>query len=295
MSLAVTEVVEGNTSASTTSNKTWAFTLNNYTDSDIERIKNYTYSRLVIGKETGTAGTPHLQGWITFKRGYRLTQLKKLEPRIHWEVGKTTDGENYCMKDGTEVAVNVNNRQQGTRTDLQNCVELIKSGGIKRLREEDPCAYIKYSNGMEKYANSIAPKRTEPPFVEWIWGPTGTGKTRYVTDIESDLWISGVDLEWFNGYDDNDAVLFDDFRGDMCKFRFLLRLLDRYPLKVPIKGGFVEWRPKRIYITSCKSPDNVYNKETFDNDEKVEQLLRRITKVTYMGAQDLLQLFFPDG
>lgn len=288
----VTEVVEGNTRASTTVNKTWAFTLNNYTTCDIDRLKCYTYNRLVIGKEIGSAGTPHLQGWIVFKRGYRLTQLKKLEPRIHWEVGKTTDGENYCMKENTDVVVNINNGQQGKRTDLTKCYNILKESGIKRLRDEEPEAYIKYHSGLEKLSVHLQVPRNSKPIVTWLWGPTGSGKTKYVFDKESDLWVSGVDLRWFDGYEDQDAVLFDDFRGDMCKFRVLLRLLDRYPMKVEVKGGMREWRPKRIYITSCKRPDDVYNKDMFDNEERVDQLLRRIDEIIFLDTvhNDFLSL-----
>lgn len=286
----MTDVVEGNTNFNhNKSCKTWAFTLNNYNDEDIERFKRYTVSRLVVGKEIGEQGTPHLQGWITFKRGYRPSQLKKLEPRVHWEFALTTDGENYCMKDGTDVVINVDNRNQGQRTDLKAAVTYIKESGIKRFREEMGDVYVKYHNGFDKIGLLNSKKRTEKPNVVWIYGPTGCGKTSYVYDKHPDLWISNEDLKWFDGYDGQETVLFDDFRGDMCKFRFLLRLLDRYPLKVPIKGGFVEWTPKNIYITSCKDPKNIYNKETFDNEEKVDQLLRRIDDIIFMNSMSMSQ------
>lgn len=84
-------------------------------------------------------------------------------------------------------------------------------------------------------------------------------------------------MKWFDGFDGQEAAVIDDFRGDFCTFHFLLRLLDRYPLKVAIKGGFMEWTPSRIFITSPHHPRDVYNK----TDEEIKQLTRRITQITH--------------
>ena len=47
-------------------------------------------------------------------------------------------------------------------------------------------------------------------------------------------------------------------------------------MRVPVKGGFVQWVPKRIWITSNYSP-----KEWYPNakDEHVKALFRRLTRV----------------
>lgn len=62
-----------------------------------------------------------------------------------------------------------------------------------------------------------------------------------------------------------DAVVFDDFRADVCELHYLLQLLDGYPLDVPIKGGFVAWRPKRIYITAPFRPEDTYKNVPQEN------------------------------
>lgn len=69
---------------------------------------------------------------------------------------------------------------------------------------------------------------------------------------------------------------FDDFGGSEFKLTYLLKLMDRYPMRVPVKGSFVNWVPKKIYITSNYSP-----KEWFPNakDEHVKALFRRFKKV----------------
>lgn len=292
----VTEVAEGNTDFSHSGTdvpnyngkvyRSWCFTYNNYDDDTVHNMESWMVKRLVCGAEIGESGTPHIQGYVTFCRGMRLSNCKKLLPSAHWEVAKAIDGENYCMKEGTVLRIDIDNRKQGVRNDLINACTIVKNKGLKELVEKDPDIYVKYSNGFERLVSRFKKPRIDKPYVEWIYGTTGGCKTRSVVESEPDLWISGQDLKWFCGYENQEAVLFDDFRGDMCKFRWLLRLLDRYPVRVETKGSSIEFTPKRIYITSSKHPRDVYNKDTFDNDEKVEQLLRRIDKITHITTTE---------
>ena len=56
------------------------------------------------------------------------------------------------------------------------------------------------------------------------------------------------------------------------KFTYLLSLLDRYPHRLEVKGGWRQCRSEVIIITSNKHPRNVYIK----SDEEIQQLLRCI-------------------
>jgi hypothetical protein len=40
------------------------------------------------GEETGAEGTGHLQGTVKRKKRMRLTELRTIEPKIHWEPTK---------------------------------------------------------------------------------------------------------------------------------------------------------------------------------------------------------------
>lgn len=95
-------------------------------------------------------------------------------------------------------------------------------------------------------------------------GETRLGKTRWVYDNfdMTSFWVvpaisSGV---WFDGYDGQTDVLWDDFAGHvMVSVSLLLQILDGYTLRLPKKGGFVSWRPSRIAITTNLSPKVWYN------------------------------------
>lgn len=248
--------------------KTWCFTLNNWTEKDEQQLKDLEKNYIIIGREVGKMGTPHLQGHVIFKRAYRRTQLEKINPRIHWEKAKVEDAMNYCTKD-QEYYIE-DNRAQGKRNDLKEICNL----PIQTIVKEHPDYFVRYHTGLEKLNLYRQQARTHKPEVTWIWGPTGVGKTRYVVDKEVDLWISGKSLKWWLGYENQTATLFDDFRADFCTFHELLRILDRYPYMVEVKGGQRQLNSVRMYITSCYHPEMVYTTR-----EDIQQLIRRIDKI----------------
>nr|UOF83117.1 rep protein [Cressdnaviricota sp.] len=99
------EVGKGNTKLSPQDSpcKRWCFTFNNYTESEYENIVQLlNSSKYIIGKEVGENGTPHLQGYVNFETKTRLTALKKINNKIHWEKCKGSEEDNikYCSKDG---------------------------------------------------------------------------------------------------------------------------------------------------------------------------------------------------
>lgn len=76
----------------------WCFTLNNYTVDELEELKKVN-GKYVIGFEGKTA-TPHLQGYIAFKKKCRPSESVK-NKRIHWEKRRGTQKEAiaYCQKE----------------------------------------------------------------------------------------------------------------------------------------------------------------------------------------------------
>jgi len=172
--------------------------------------------------------------------------------------------------------------EPGARTDIYSAIEKLKTSpsisSLVQTDDEFAVTYVKYPNGLTKYRNIVEPRRTSPPVVYWIYGETGTGKTR--SSVEwcqrrgYDYWISMGSLQWFDGYDGERVAILDDFRTGHCKFSFLLRILDRYRISVPYKGGFRNWSPEYIFVTAPMPP-----REMFDlkKEGDILQLERRIT------------------
>lgn len=125
----------------------WCFTLNNYTEEEYEQLVNYNgYNYLVIGREIGKEGTPHLQGYIQLKKKMRLTGVKKINNRAHWEISKGTPEENkkYCSKDGNFIEMGTMQKQGKKKCDLVKAVHdiLDKKTTEEMLEEHGSGKYI---------------------------------------------------------------------------------------------------------------------------------------------------------
>ena len=60
-------------------------------------------------------------------------------------------------------------------------------------------------------------------------------------------------------YQNEQCVIWDDFRGKSYLFSETLKLLDRYPYKIEKKGGMMKFTSEYIFITSNVSPLSVYS------------------------------------
>lgn len=256
--------------------KSWVYTLNNYTQQDETQLQALACSYHRYGREVGDSGTPHLQGIITFKQATRLTALKKIHNKIHWERCISAEASlNYVTKD--QNFWEVDNRKQGKRTDIEEVIETLKKKSVRETALEHPLEYVKFHSGIEKLKSLMSQeKRKTRPEVFWLYGPTGTGKSRHVAEKEQDLWWSMKDLKVWEGYENQEATVFDDFRANFCTFAELLRMLDWNPYRVRVLYGSRELNSKRMYITCPYHPKDVYQNRT---DEDIGQLLRRIDHI----------------
>ena len=83
--------------------KRWCFTLNNYTDIEVQELSSKVpilCDKYICGFEIGEEGTPHIQGFLSFIKKCRPKSHFKND-RIHWEKtrGSLSDNTNYCSKE----------------------------------------------------------------------------------------------------------------------------------------------------------------------------------------------------
>lgn len=222
--------------------------------------------------------------------------------RAHIECmrGRPEDSLAYCTKEDSNAFVHGSLPTPGKRTDIHMAAERILQGASVRdlaVETDSAVAVVKFHKGLTVLRSLSQPSRSAPPVVVWFWGPTGTGKTRCAFKCgralarldqrsDSDIWISSGGLRWFDGYDGQLVAIFDDFRAKhVTSFAFLLRLLDRYPIDVEFKGGFVKWVPKYIFITCPYDPDECFSTRKEHVPEDLAQLHRRINLVHHVGEE----------
>lgn len=267
----------------------WCFTWNNPPDDCKERLETLINTcdpnYIIAGDEVApTTGTPHIQGYIHWKYSVSFAQVKSFIPQAHWKRAFGNKGENkkYCSKESVLLEYGAPPRP-GTRTDIIDVKRILTNGGTMKdvVLHTNSYQAAKFGELFLKYASPA--KRNWIPTVTWIWGPTGSGKTRKAFAEAKDPWVSGKNLEWWEGYYGQSDIIIDDFRGDFCTFHELLRILDRYEYRVMIKGSSQQLLAKNIWITSCYPPDKVYT----SNKENIKQLLRRITTIIYMNIDKI--------
>lgn len=119
--------------------------------------------------------------------------------------------------------------------------------------------------------------------VEWIYGPTGTGKTRYV--VENHATTVTYNNGFFSNWGDSRTIAFEEFRGEI-PYRLFLQITDSYHghYTVNIKGGQKVIDIDKVIITSPLSPQQVY-KQQAQKEDSINQLLRRITKLVRLGEE----------
>ena len=261
--------------------KTWVFTVNNWNDKDIDWVNGLECNRIVVSKEVGAEGTPHLQGAVTFKRNYSLMQLKVLHNKAHWEIARAITDFNYCKKFGGEVVRDESFGKQGRRTDIEDVREMLEAGESmsqisKKAKSMHSLSFAKQWLQINEQHLPLGTRIT----VHWYYGCSGVGKTKRVLD-QCEPFIP-LSFKWWDGYDGQKAVLLDDLRPDWCKPAELLRLLDpyRFQYRVEIKGSSKPLLATDIYITCPWHPDDFWK----DSPEDPNQLLRRIDELLHIRS-----------
>lgn len=122
--------------------------------------------------------------------------------------------------------------------------------------------------------------RDSKPYVTWLYGPKGCGKTYYCEQFAREQKYEYYMYNpTFNGfwqrYNQQPVLIIDDMRINTFKFDELLRILDRYQYLVNQKQGDIFINSPHIFITAPSSPEEMFalaNTSEFD----VDQLTRRI-------------------
>lgn len=208
----------------------FCFTLNNYTPEDVAHIESLylnadnhiTY--LVIGREVGDSGTPHLQGFICFSRRKTFNVVKALiNERIHIEGARGTSDQaaTYCKKDGayTEFGTVPVSGKTNYLEDFFKWADQFHedNGRIPTARDvalEHPVVLTRHRNVLD-----VLESRAPPPSL--------------VTNPQSRPWQLELEEHLTDDTpDDRTVEFFVDEEGGKGKSWFQRHMLTKYPDRV---------------------------------------------------------------
>lgn len=262
--------------------KKWCFTVNNWNDHDTTTFDAVDCKYMIYGKEVGDSGTPHLQGFTTFKTNKTLTALKKIHPTAHWERAKGTPQQaaDYCKKEGDyvergEISV------QGKRTDLEHVAELVKNGkSLQTIAEEHPTTYMKFGRGIRDL-KLVLEKPYDHTGTRGIWyvGPPGTGKSRKAREENPGAYLKAQN-KWFDGYNGEPVIILDDLDTNALGHHLKI-WADRYACTGETKGGTIHLKHEKIIITS-----NYTIEALWPEDEEMQKAIKRRFEVTHFNTLD---------
>lgn len=224
-----------------------------------------------MGDEIGQKETYHTHIYFVSKNPKSFTTMQNFFPGSHLESPDGTAQQNraYVFKDGAKfnktdtgeyeytdsqgkkhIGVHYDStneewgelpqERQGARTDISALYEMIKDGMSNvEIMDTDPKYLLhldKIEHARQTYRESLYADVWRNIEVTYIWGATGSGKTRFVMDKYgySNVYRVTDYVHPFDSYKGQDVVLFEEFRSSL-PISDMLKYLDGYPVEFPAR------------------------------------------------------------
>ena len=263
------------------SSRNFTFTLNNPEPTTEAYLASLPYKYLVYGREVApTTGTPHLQGFISFKQVKTFSAACKVLKGCHVEIAKSIEPAiNYTKKDGNFVECGVPPMSQAAKgkCNADRWLEvkaLAKAGDFDAIPFD---VYIRHKTNLEKYhaESRVVESRSELKNF-WFVGPSGCGKSKLAREQYPGAYNKDPMTRWWDGYKGQEVVIIDDFdKYQIAQGGDMKRWADHYPFMAPVKGGYMEIRPKVVVVTSNYHPEEIWQ----EDPKTLEPILRRFEVV----------------
>lgn len=301
----------------------YQLTINNPTEKgyDHERIRNVLNDSkplyYCLCDETGENGTPHTHIYVYYENAVYFSTMKNRFPEAHIETAQGSSQENrdYIRKEGKYLNSEKKETNHSETFEEYGEMPLDKSAKNETVSERvlqmiaDGCSnaeiLLKYPSCYTRLSHIEQARQTllEERYkhnprdvkVHYIYGETGTGKTRGVMEkygYENVYKITNYEHP-FDMYKGEPVILFDEFRSGIL-FADFLQYIDIYPCRLPARYADKIACFTEVYIVSNISLWEQYPNIQLEQPQSWNALIRRITDVTRYTRNNGEVTFFGD-
>ncbi len=228
--------------------------------------------------EIGDGGFLHWQILVGFQKKASLATCRTTFGPYHAELSRSEAASEYVWKEETAVAgtrfdLGTKPFRRNAKTDWEAVWTAATEGNLNAIPAN--VRVVSY-----RTLRAIAADNDRPVAVQRscfvFWGATGTGKSRRAWDEAGvDAYSKDPRSKFWCGYQTERNIVIDEFRGGI-DIAHILRWLDRYPVRVEIKGSSRPLVAEKFWITSNLNPTDWYP----DSDAETVAALRRRLNIT---------------
>lgn len=298
----------------------YQLTINNPADYgyDHKKIKEIltmnfpTVKFFCMADEIGKQGTQHIHIYVCFTSRVRWSTINKNFPKAHIEIahGSVEDNILYIKKDGkwrdtdkgeTKIEGSYEEwgeapKQKGNNQDMAELYQLIKEGYTDSEIFEINNDYIREVDRINKIRTTLLIDRFKDTrrsvHVVYIYGATGTGKTRNVLDAHGDSNVYRVSdyKHPFDHYSCQPVICFDEFRSSL-QLPDMLNYMDIYPIQLPSRYSNKVACYETVYIVSNWNLESQYSEIQHYDRESWNAFLRRIHEVRVYNSDGTIDTY----
>lgn len=263
-------------------------------DKDDEVEEHYHFAIYTITQFDLEYWTKNLLGDIVPQNQLEVWDTwKKCKAYLTHKLTSEQDKGKYLYSDTEVITIKGNAYKQEiienkrNTSDLDRIIELIETEQLKPYNMSDYIdtkTYVKYKSQIQDaysfHLNKLSKERKDKEMeVYYFYGPAGTGKTTYAkymaqTQGDGGIFICDSGKNPFDSYGGESNIILDDFRDETMTLQEFLKLCDNNTIS-NVKARYYNKNLmycKRLFITSNKSPKEIFLQEREDRN----QIYRRL-------------------
>lgn len=143
--------------------------------------------------------------------------------------------------------------------DFMEAIQTRRS--LTTLLDEQPLFTQQYAHNFIQSYNAIMSmqcKDRRSVMCIWLYGPTGSGKSKFAHDTFPDAYVKDPATIWWDGYLQERDVIVEDFEFQHPPITNLLSWFSRFKCRVQTKGGHTALSARRFIVTSNFSIDEIF-------------------------------------